>query len=203
MLGFLIFASYERSKSLKDYYIKRAKRILPGYWFATAVCIGIAVAFTRSVHFAKFLLANLSFLTFLHPGIDGVFNKNPADSAMNGSLWTIKIEVMFYIAVPMLVWLCRRLGQVPVLVTVATLSIVYRDVAVHHQTMAVQLPGQMSYFALGALAYYYLPQFKRYGKWLVLPAVAAYLIHLRFDIFFLRPLALSVLVLAADGAVVS
>ncbi|GAC1651830.1 MAG: acyltransferase [Acidobacteriaceae bacterium] len=193
--GFLIFASYERCKSLKDYYVKRAKRILPGYWFATAVCLAIAVAFTHSFHFGKFLLANLSFLTFLHPGIEGVFNRN-ADSAMNGSLWTIKVEVMFYIAVPMLVWLCRKLGRVQVLGAITALSILYRYLMVHHQTLAVQLPGQLSYFCCGALAYYYLPEFKRYGKWLIVPAIAAYIVHLRFDVFLLRPFALSVLVLA-------
>ena len=41
--GFLIFASYERSTSLKDYFLKRGGRILPGYWLATIFCLAHCV----------------------------------------------------------------------------------------------------------------------------------------------------------------
>jgi peptidoglycan/LPS O-acetylase OafA/YrhL len=34
--GFLIFSSYERATSLGDYSMKRAARILPGYWLSTS-----------------------------------------------------------------------------------------------------------------------------------------------------------------------
>ncbi|MBV9669475.1 MAG: acyltransferase [Acidobacteriales bacterium] len=195
--GFLIFASYERSKGLKDYYAKRARRILPGYWFATLLSLGIVLYFTHALHVGKYLLANLSFLTFLAPGVPGVFEHNPGNASMNGSLWTIKIEVMFYIAVPLLVWMCRRFGRLQTLVPIAVASVVYRVLlAKSHPTLALQLPGQMSFFCGGAITYYYLPEFKRYGRWLVAPAILAYIVHAYFGVFFLRPFALTVLVLA-------
>jgi len=78
--GFLIFASLERSKSLRDYYIKRAKRILPGYWLSTIVCVVVAVAFSRAFHLGKFLLANLTFLNTFQPGVPGVFEGHSSAS---------------------------------------------------------------------------------------------------------------------------
>src|ERR1700743_3232503 len=41
--GFLIFASYERSTSLKDYFLRRGGRILPGYWVGARFLPGDAV----------------------------------------------------------------------------------------------------------------------------------------------------------------
>ncbi|HEY0565127.1 MAG TPA: acyltransferase, partial [Terriglobales bacterium] len=193
--GFLIFASYERCRSVADYARKRAARILPGYWLSTALCLAIVFAFTHRLHVLKFLIANLLFLNFLQPGVAGVFDRNPADAALNGSLWTIKIEVMFYVCVPLLVWLCRRFGRVPVLVACALLSVVYRHWIASNSTLAQQLPGQLAFFSMGALGYYYLPEFKRWGKYLVLPAAIAYLLQPHIKWFFLRPLSIPVLVL--------
>src|ERR1700712_2005345 len=104
--GFLIFASYDRCKSLAEYFSNRAYRILPGYWLSTVICLVIAFS-VGSFQVGGFLLANLTFLNYLHPGIPGVFESNPDNPFMNGALWTIKIEVMFYIAVPIIVWFCR------------------------------------------------------------------------------------------------
>lgn len=194
--GFLIFASCERSKSLSDYFVKRCKRIAPGYLFATLLCVTIAVCFTRSFHVGRFLLANLAFMNFLQPGVPGVFEQNHHTSAMNGALWTIKIEAMFYLMVPVLLWLCRSLGRIPVLVGIGCLSVIYRyALAAGHPTLALQLPGQLSFFCAGALAYFYLPAFRRWGAWLVMPALGLFALSALTGQFFLRPLSIPVLVL--------
>src|SRR5579863_9238378 len=188
--GCLIFASWERSPHLRDYVEKRARRILPAYYAATAVCLFIAMVLFHRFAVGKFLVANVTFANFLHPGIDGVFDHNPENNAMDGSLWTIRIELMFYCVVPIIVWICRRVGRDRFLITTAILSVIYRyalegklpvpDFAPHslshflhtrHGSLAVALPGQWSLFASGALIYYHLPQFKRIGKWLWLPAL--------------------------------
>ncbi len=75
--GFLIFASYERCKSLREYFSNRAWRILPGYWLSTIFCLSIAFSL-GCFHVAKFLLANLTFANFLHPGIPGSSATTPA-----------------------------------------------------------------------------------------------------------------------------
>ncbi len=201
--GCLIFASWDRCASLGDYAAKRARRILPGYFGVTLLCVLIALGFTHRFTDWKFLLANASFLNFLHPGIDGVFDHAPENAAMNGSLWTIRIEIMFYFAVPIVVWLGRKLGRDRFFVAVAVLSVLYRYAALGklppfhhaHRELSNALPGQMSFFAVGALIYHHLPTFRRVGKWLVLPALAAYVHAELTGTYFLRPLAIPVLVL--------
>jgi peptidoglycan/LPS O-acetylase OafA/YrhL len=192
--GFLIFASYERSKSLGDYFAKRARRILPGYWLSTAVCIVIAVYFTHGLRFGKFLFANLTFMNFLQPEIAGVFPNNP-EHFLNVSLWTIKVEIMFYIAVPIVVWIGRRIGSKWALLLGIAGSLAYRAVFAHHEQLLVQLPGQFPYFAVGALGFYHLGWFKRWSYVLVLPAALLFAFQAQLNFFLLRPIAIGILVL--------
>ena len=194
--GFLIFASYERAKTLREYCANRAWRILPGYWLSTIVCLLIAFCH-GSFHVGKFLFANFTFLTFLQPNIAGVFTHNPGNDAMNGALWTIKVEVMFYVAVPMIVWLCRRWQRDAVMLTLLVLSLLYHWRTNGHESLQVQLPGQLSFFLVGALISYHLEFFKRYGWWMV--AAAAIMLKLQWmtGYFAFRPFAIGVLVLGA------
>lgn len=193
--GFLIVASFERSKSAHDYFLKRARRILPAYWLSTALCVVVAVAFSGSFHVGKFLLANLTFTNFLHPGVPGVFQNNPDTADLNAPLWTIKVEVAFYLLVPLLVRMCRRLGYTTVLSTIAVLSVIYRLATDSNVHLAYQLPGQLSFFCIGALVYHNLTVFKKVGRWLVVPALLCYLAFPFTHWFVLRPLSVPFLVL--------
>jgi peptidoglycan/LPS O-acetylase OafA/YrhL len=201
--GCLIFASWERSGSLREYAGKRWRRILPAYYATTVLCLAIAFFLFHAFRVGKFLAANVTFLNFLYPGIDGVFDNNPESHAMDGALWTIRVEIMFYCAVPVAAWLCRKLGRDRFLVSTAMASIFYRYVMegrlllhVPHRSLAVALPGQWSFFAVGALIYYHLDWFRRYGRWLVVPALALYVATYFVDGLAFRPLAIPILVLA-------
>ena len=122
--GFLIFMSYERSSSLATYARKRMRRIYPAYFTVVMLCavglVGVSsqgAADYFSLAWGRYVLANLVFLNFLQPGLPGVFTDN-AITAVNGALWTLKIEVMFYFSVPLWVFLLRRLSPLPVLLLV-------------------------------------------------------------------------------------
>ncbi len=194
--GFLIFASYERCATLREYFANRAWRILPGYWLSTLFCLAIALSM-RCFHVGAFLAANLIFANWLHPGIPGVFETNPGNSFMNGALWTIKIEVMFYVAVPIIVWLCRRLHRDTVLWTLFVLSLVYRIALAHHETLSLQLPGQLSFFMMGALIHYHLAFFRRHGLSLAIAAAILFALHSWTGWWVLRPASVGVLTLGA------
>ena len=195
--GFLIFASWERATSLRDYIIKRASRILPGYWLATAFCIVIALWY-RSFHFGTFLAANLTFLNFLHPYIEGVFDEAPYTPIMNGALWTIKVEIMFYTAVPMIVWLCRRTRRRDlVLWSIFAASIAIHIFAPIRSKWQVELPGQLCFFMLGALIHYHLQWFYRRGWWIMAAAGLCYGLSFWTGWFVFRPLAIVPLTLGA------
>lgn len=199
--GFLIFASYERSRSLREYFSNRAWRILPGYWLSTVFCILIAFWFGE-FHVGRFVLCNLLFANFLQDHVGAVFALNPGNSALNGALWTIKIEVMFYVAVPLIVLSYKRFRRDTLLWSLFVLSIVYRMALQHSHSagmgkLEIQLPGQLSFFMIGALIQYHLAWFKHHGKWLALAAAGVHAIHLETGWFLLRPVSVPVLTLGA------
>lgn len=183
MSGCLVVASYERSSSLKSYFAKRARRILPLYW--AVIFFGLVLGailstlplkeFVRSPDLWKYIAAQFSFANFLHPALPGLFTHN-AIAAVNGSLWTIKIEVMFYCSVPIMVTLCRKCGWWQVLSIIFFLSVFYRVLCerFHYESLAVQLPGQLSFFVVGTAVYHYLPLFKAHRSRMWLVAVIAY-----------------------------
>lgn len=109
--GYWVTISLLRSESIKEYAIKRCKKILPPYFIvvifsAIVLCIfsniSVKEYFINS-GFWKYLVANLSTLNFLYPTLPGVFNGLPWNGAVNGALWTIKIEVAFYIFLPVFI----------------------------------------------------------------------------------------------------
>ena len=131
--GFLIYSSYCRSNTLKSYFIKRARRILPSYIFVVLLCaFGLVFVSTlpASEYFGtdwlKYLFANLTFANFAHPTLPGVFADN-YHTAVNGSLWSIKVEIMVYLALPLLVYMCKKLkaNHNVFFIIVILLSIVY------------------------------------------------------------------------------
>ena len=190
--GFLIFMSFERSPSLFSYARKRLRRIYPAYF---AVIVGGAFALWAvstangsdyfSLAWGKYVLANLAFMNFLQPTLPGVFDGNKL-SAVNGALWTLKIEVFFYLSVPLFAVLFRRYSRLAVLVLVYGLSVGYASLATLlaartgsgiYAELGRQLPGQLAYFMAGAFLYYFLPLFERRRVYFLLPAASVLVIH--------------------------
>jgi peptidoglycan/LPS O-acetylase OafA/YrhL len=186
MSGFLIVRSYDRSPTLGQYLDKRARRILPAYWAALAFTLILGAifsslplrAFVASPSTWKYVGASLCFANFLHPTLPGLFEGNPVMPSVNGSLWTIKIEVMFYLIVPVIVWLCRKTGKWQTLSGIFLASVIYCFVVerLHHPRLALQLPGQLCFFMVGAFAYYYFDLLKKHGNWMWIISITSYLI---------------------------
>ena len=108
--GFWVTRSLYTSKSILEFYKKRIKKIFPAYLtvvFAAAIILVFMSTLTARQYFTdsgfwKYLAANISTLNFIHPSLPGVFNGEP----VNGSLWTIKVELGFYIILPLIPFLC-------------------------------------------------------------------------------------------------
>ena len=107
--GYLIFQSLQRSNNIIDYFWKRLLRIYPALFFVLLLTI-ILVPFVYEGDIPFF--HNRSILTYIpnnlslyHPQyeIDGVFEKNPVKSAVNGNLWTIPYEFAMYILLSFLI----------------------------------------------------------------------------------------------------
>ncbi len=101
--GFLITASYERNQNIKQYAVNRMLRIYPALWVTLLVSVIIISSFGY-LHFeilSDFLVwifCQLTVFQFYNPS----FLRGFGVGVVNGALWTITVELQFYIIVPML-----------------------------------------------------------------------------------------------------
>lgn len=108
--GYLIIKSYENSPSVMFFLTKRALRILPGFIAASAFCIFIVAPLSGGIQVINNLLVSdwlklLFGLAILDiPRIDGVFSSNAVQS-INGSMWTIWLEFLCYLSIPIFAYL--------------------------------------------------------------------------------------------------
>lgn len=207
--GFLIFMSHDRSVSTASYAAKRVRRIYPAYLVVVVLCaVGFVFVSSKSIgeYFSlvwiKYVISNLLFLNFLQPTLPGVFESHKF-VAVNGALWTLKIEVMFYLAVPIFAALFRKAGRLPVIIAVYCASIAYAELmlALAERTgsavyveLARQLPGQLSYFMAGAFFYYFLPLFERRSGYFLAAALLVLVVDAYSPLFILEPFALATVV---------
>lgn len=212
--GFLIYSSYCRSSSLKSFFIKRGRRILPSYFFVV-IFFAVALAFVSTLpagdyfggHWLRYLVANLTFTNYSEPTLPGVFADNHI-SAVNGSLWTIKVEIMCYIALPLLLFLCRKTKVNPFLFfgVVILLSIAYTFFCNHmlgvtgdprYVIYARQIGGQMAYFVLGMMLYELLHIVMNHRYKLLAAGIVAYIIVYFVPELsdFLKPFAIALIII--------
>lgn len=174
--GLLIYRSYSRSSSIRSYFEKRLRRIYPAY-FTVIVFSSLALFALSSLPaqqyfgmgFWKYLGANLLFLNFLAPSLPGVFTAN-VNPAVNGALWTLKIEVLFYLFVPLMHYLCRKLGTKTTMIAIFALSFLWKYGFMFlakldnsrgiYAKMQVEFPAQLVYFAAGVLLLLYYDKLK-------------------------------------------
>lgn len=207
--GFLIFMSYENSRGAISYFNKRVRRIYPAYFSIVVICALLGVVFTAlpwteyfSLSTLKYIAANLVFLNFLQPALPGLFENN-LFQAVNGALWTLKIEVMFYLIVPLVVLAFRRAGRLPVMLALYLCSVIYSVVmeglasktgAGFYLELQRQIPGQLVFFIAGAAGYYYFQYLVKYRVWLVVLATASFALQTWLPWVAVQPIALGVLV---------
>lgn len=107
--GFLILQSFERSKSAIEFLIKRILRIFPALISISFLIVFIVCPIISTNSLIEYFSDHKIYLTFLefidplflvnnHPSVLGVFKKNNINDQLNGSLWTISYEFLFYIS---------------------------------------------------------------------------------------------------------
>jgi peptidoglycan/LPS O-acetylase OafA/YrhL len=167
--GFLVSRSWDRRGDLADFLLARALRITPALWAVLLVTVLVlgpvattlpASAYLSSRDTLAYLLSNL----FLHTQylLPGVFESNPVPG-VNGSLWTIPLEVVLYIVLGICGWLgvlaaplrtasiLSRAARHPI--AAAALLLLAALLVSKILRTGPQYYGLAGYFVLGALCY--------------------------------------------------
>ena len=151
--GFLAYLPYANGKErpAREFYVRRALRILPSYWFCLVVMLVMAVSapgFNDPRRLMKDLLAHLFFVHDLWS-----FSYNA--SQLNVVLWTLAVEVQFYLILPALAPVFRkRPAATWLIMTGAGLSFMYIwTLPMPDTTLFVnRLPNMLVVYANGMLA---------------------------------------------------
>lgn len=109
--GFLISRSYENNSCLKDFFINRVLRLYPGL----IVCVAFSIVLVmvsgylqgKGVQWFELVLlflAKTTFFQFYNPE----FMRAYGDGVLNGSFWTITVEIQFYLLIPVLFFIISR-----------------------------------------------------------------------------------------------
>lgn len=208
--GFFVYNSYLRNPNPKAFIRNRLLRILPPYVFIVLLCTvnGVfmtnktAIDYFTSPQLYKYLISNLCFLNFIEPTLPGVFSDHLVQ-AVNGALWTMKVEIMLYATVPLTYPLFRQFNKGAVLLGIFVISYLYKMLfnALYQDSglalylmLERQVGGQLIYFYAGTAVMMYFRTIEQYMKWLFPAACLMYICqncHLALN--YLSPLCLTII----------
>lgn len=213
--GYLMYLSFEHSDGIFHFYERRFRRIYPAYFTVIFLSAIFGLWFSSlslreyiSFDFLRYILWNLSFLNFMHPTLPGVFENQPIHF-VNGPLWTLKIEVGYYVLFPLIFVIGRLTGYAALFVALYCLSVIYHtwmselanQSGLHiYEVLAVQLPGQLAYFVAGSAVASWTQghiggHIKRYS-WLNITATVLALVCLWYSgLNFFLPISIAAFVL--------
>lgn len=105
--GYLISRSYEKNSHIKNYFRNRILRIYPGLWGCLIVTI-ITASIFGGINFIN--LQSIPWL--LSQMIGGIYTpamlKEYGFGSYNGALWTIPVELQFYILLPLVYYVMHK-----------------------------------------------------------------------------------------------
>jgi peptidoglycan/LPS O-acetylase OafA/YrhL len=161
--GFLVASSFERSHSVRDYVLARALRILPALTVVAVLTALVFGAVLTNLSLGQYF-GDRSTYTYVFWGVvyagkqytlPGVFTSgNPFGPAINGSLWTLVYEMLFYVVV-LVLGVTRRLR--PWSVCALVILAWYPELWLTHSTFLARWfasTGDLfKFFGMGVLLY--------------------------------------------------
>ncbi len=198
--GFLIWWSYNADKNIVNFYLKRFFRIFPLYFVLILLQTLFFVFYSGGsiYELTKYFVSNVFFLNFLSPTVGDLLSGLEVN-AINGSLWTLKNEVMFYILVPVIFRLFQKYGiKFLCLVYIFSLLYVFYFDNLNNDKMLVQFPSQIRLFVSGILAYVFFEKIGDYSKYKIVALSVILVVLFRDNSYFrfsVYPLLLSVILI--------
>lgn len=166
-------------ESTKDFYRRRALRLLPAFYFAIFIILCMLFLGFGKLPKAKEILQQVTLVIpwFQNPPLRGV-------------LWSLPVEATFYIFLPFLILLATRVRSITaVFLTLVVLTILFRLFIIN--TPLIQNKGmflfsffgRMDQFSLGVLAAYFCikrPPSARHGTWLMIATLVGTMLFINF-----------------------
>jgi peptidoglycan/LPS O-acetylase OafA/YrhL len=181
--GFLIYASYCNASGVR-YFQNRFLRLFPGLVFVTfggLLVLVMASGWTVLHEYAVELLIWFVAQTTIGQAYNPSQFRNIGVGVINGSLWTITCEILFYICVPFIVRFERKFRFAVIFMTAVSFIIfvlsphffnrpVYRDKSIYDIMALTPLVwGWM--FGVGIIVVKNFASIKKRLKWLVLAII--------------------------------
>ncbi|ALJ15657.1 acyltransferase family protein [Sphingopyxis macrogoltabida] len=152
--GYLMQKLHRNDHSAVSFYQRRARRLLPAY-FATifftliaAYWVTLPIDFAQTAHqaaFASIFSSNIGY--WLQ---NSYFSKDNFNPLLH--LWSLAVEVQFYIAFPLIAWLCRDRRWLLVGIALASFALCLVVLTVSPKTAFFMVPTRLWQFAIGMFA---------------------------------------------------
>lgn len=209
--GFLIWWSFNSDRNISNFYLKRFFRVFPLYFIIITLQTLFFTYYSNGsvAELFRYFITNIFFLNFLTPTVGELLNSLEVD-AINGSLWTLKNEVIFYMLVPLVFKSHVKYG-VKALFCIYVCSLIYMfyfqylnngnmfySQFLTNEKMLVQFPAQMRLFLAGIFLYIFFDKFGKYNLNLTTAACLILIILFRDNDFFrftIYPFLLGVLLI--------
>jgi peptidoglycan/LPS O-acetylase OafA/YrhL len=191
--GYLITKSWQSDPNLARFWLKRALRIMPGLaclCLLTVLIIGpLVTSLSPAGYFSnqgtRFYLWNLLFYPVY--ALPGVFQGNIYGPAVNGSLWSLPVEIAMYVGVPILIGRHALISRVAIVsATLALLIASILFVRISPPAAPIVFWGSSLTSTLDAACYFYagatiaicrLERFAKMPLFVALFIIAAATIH--------------------------
>ncbi|MEJ8309305.1 acyltransferase family protein [Agrobacterium larrymoorei] len=209
--GFFLYLSYKKTTSVSDFLKRRMERLYPPYCAAIMFTLLIGLIWISAsqqkidvIGILKYTIFNLLTLNFIAPNIPGLFTDNPIPAA-NGALWTMKVELSFCAAIPLLFFFSRWVGFFTLLISTYVASSMYYIYMKHtylltgnsiYEVFSRQPPGQLRFLVAGILFCVFIEKF-RAMVWevrLVVILFSVGIVWFREDLQVLYPPALATII---------
>ncbi|RYE73349.1 MAG: acyltransferase, partial [Oxalobacteraceae bacterium] len=148
--GYLMGVMYDPERK-REFFVKRAARLLPAYFATILVTLFVAAMVVRPDDFSK-IADQAIFGSFFASNIgywmaDSYFDKSSFKPLLH--LWSLSVEIQFYLLVPIVSASCRKYRSVLWLLAVVSAILCFLAVTVAPGTAFYLLPFRLWEFLAG------------------------------------------------------
>jgi peptidoglycan/LPS O-acetylase OafA/YrhL len=148
--GYLMSALYNPNKKL-EFFLKRAKRLLPAYFFVTLATLVISALLINPNDYDSVIKQSV-FAVFLSSNIGYWFeNSYFSKAAFNPllHLWSLGVEIHFYLMLPIFYWIFAKFRAALPIVLVISLILCFYVVGISTKTSFFMMPLRLWEFLIG------------------------------------------------------